>query len=430
MFFNRQKKIEQGISEGSSQNFWSVVRRRFRKDKMALWASRLIMALAFVAVFGDFIANEKPIYCRIAGESHWPIFKSYLVNAGVSKWDSQFLQSDWQEHPYEVVFYPPIPYSPYSQDRQNSGYLSPFAKQDIESNRFRHWLGTDQIGRDVMAGMIHGTRIALSVGIVAMFVAALIGISLGALAGYFGDEQIRISRARLFFNLLGASLAVFFGFISRSYELAEGGGSSWLISWGIILGVMILVNLPIKWLNRIPVLGHRFSLPVDLLIMRLIEIVNSIPGLLLILALLALVTSPSIYTVMIIIGLIAWTNIARFVRAELLRIRSLAYIESAKALGLQEWQIMLRHALPNALTPILISIAFGIAGAILLEAFLSFIGLGIPLDQVSWGSMLNEARLQFTAWWLAIFPGIAIFLTVLSFNLVGEGLIQAMDRKG
>ena len=429
MFFNRRKKIEELISRDSPQDFWSVVRRRFQRDRMAVWASRLILVLAFTALLADFIANEKPIYCRIDGKSYWPVFQSYMVSTGISRWDPRFVQKDWGDHDYESVIYPLIPYSYYSQDLKNSGYVSPFAEQNIQSLRFRHWLGTDQIGRDVAAGMIHGVRIALSVGIVAMFVAALIGISLGTLAGYFGDEQLRISRIRLLLNFIGLLLAVFFGFISRSYALTEIGGIEWLKSLGLCLLIIILVNLPVKWLNRVPFLGAGLSLPIDLIVMRFIEIVNSIPNLLLVLALLALVHTPSIYSVMVIIGLIAWTSIARFVRAEMLRIRNLSYIESAKVLGIKEWQIMLRHALPNALTPVLISIAFGIAGAILLEAFLSFIGLGVPLEQVSWGSMLNEARNQFSAWWLAVFPGIAIFLTVLSFNLVGEGLIRGLDRR-
>ena len=102
---------------------------------------------------------------------------------------------------------------------------------------------------------------------------------------------------------------------------------------------------------------------------------------------------------------------------------------SAQALGYSEWRIILRHAVPNALTPVLITVAFGIASAILLEAFLSFLGIGVPPEQVTWGSMLNSARTYFSAWWLAIFPGLAIFVTVTIFNLLGEGLTDALDPR-
>ena len=132
---------------------------------------------------------------------------------------------------------------------------------------------------------------------------------------------------------------------------------------------------------------------------------------------------------MVIIGLIGWTGIAKFIRAELLRIRKLGYVESAQAFGYSELRIILRHAIPNALTPVLIAIAFGIASAILTEASLSFLGIGVPPDHVTWGYLLQLSRSHFQAWWLAIFPGIAIFLTVTIFNVLGESLTEALDPK-
>jgi peptide/nickel transport system permease protein len=163
--------------------------------------------------------------------------------------------------------------------------------------------------------------------------------------------------------------------------------------------------------------------------MRLIEIVNSIPGLLLILSIVAIIEEQSVFYIMAIIGLIGWTGIARFIRAELLRVRNLEYIEAAQALGYSEWRIIARHAIPNALTPVLITIAFGVASAILMEAFLSFLGIGVAAEEVTWGSLLNLARSKFSAWWLAIFPGLAIFVTVTVFNLLGEGLTDALDPR-
>jgi len=161
--------------------------------------------------------------------------------------------------------------------------------------------------------------------------------------------------------------------------------------------------------------------------MRIIEVMNSIPILLIILAAIAMLQKPSIFHIMVIIGLLRWTGIARFIRAELLRVRSLNYVEAAQAMGFSELRIILRHAIPNALTPVLISIAFGVASAILLEAFISFL---IPFDnEITWGSLLREARRAPTAWWLAIFPGLAIFITVTLFNLIGEGLTDALDPK-
>ena len=268
------------------------------------------------------------------------------------------------------------------------------------------------------------------VGLVAMSIAALIGIFLGALAGYFGDKGFRMSRIRLIMNVLALLAALFYGFVARSYALTEGVfGWEVLKSIGIVLLVMTMANLLASYLNQWPVPAKKITIPIDLLVMRLIEIMNSIPALLLILSVVAIIEKQSIFYVMIIIGLIRWTSIARFVRAEFLRIRNLEYIEAAQALGFGNRRIILRHALPNALTPVLITIAFGIASAILIEAFLSFLSVGVPANQVTWGSLLSIARGRPNAWWLAVFPGMAIFITVTIFNLLGEGLTDALDPR-
>ncbi len=132
---------------------------------------------------------------------------------------------------------------------------------------------------------------------------------------------------------------------------------------------------------------------------------------------------------MIIIGLTTWTEIARFTRAEFLRIRQLEYIQAAESLGYSDLRIMLKHALPNGMAPALITIAFGIASAILIESGLSFLGIGVPSDTVTWGSLLSAGKQNYNAWWLVVFPGLAIFITVTVYNLLGEGLRDALDPR-
>ncbi len=132
---------------------------------------------------------------------------------------------------------------------------------------------------------------------------------------------------------------------------------------------------------------------------------------------------------MAVIGFTSWTGIARFIRAELLRVRSLEYIEAANALGFSSTRTLLRHAIPNSLSPVLIAVAFGIASAILVESILSFLGIGVPAETVTWGSLLSTARKYSQDWWLAVFPGFAIFITVTVFNLIGEGLTDALDPR-
>ncbi|MEM9920701.1 MAG: ABC transporter permease, partial [Bacteroidota bacterium] len=224
----------------------------------------------------------------------------------------------------------------------------------------------------------------------------------------------------------------FYAIVARRYQLSSGEGlyTELLISLLIALGILLFVNLLSRPLEKIPFLGHRHAIAVDLLVMRLVEVMNSIPGLLLLLAILVLVPKPTIFVVMVIIGMISWTGITRFIRAEILRVRNLEYIEAARAMGYKDRRIIWRHAIPNALGPVLITIAFGIAGAILLEAFLSFLGQGVGIENLTWGRMLSLARSNFSAWWLAVFPGFAIFLTVSIFNFIGEGLTEAMDPRG
>ena len=406
----KEKRLAEEMAHRKAigQSYWAIVRRQFRRNRMALWSLRLLYVFFFIALFGDFIANERPLYCRLEGVTYFPVMRQYGEGLGLVKREARFFQKGWHEHEYESVVWPPIPYSAGTIDRRNSNYVSPGGTQRVESPHFRHWLGTDQIGRDVAAGLISGTRIAMMVGVVSMSIAALIGIFLGALAGYFGDERFRASRSRLLMNILGLAAGLFYGFSARAFALSEGHfGWELLKSLGILTGSLVLANLLAGPLKRLPWFGKKIRLPMDIIVMRSIEVINSIPALLLVLSVVAIIEKPSILFVMAIIGLIRWTGIARFIRAELLRIRSLEYIEAAQALGFSEWRIIFRHAIPNALTPVLITIAFGVASAILLEAFLSFLGVGVPPQQVTWGSMLNLARAQFGAWWLAM-AGLAL----------------------
>ncbi len=200
------------------------------------------------------------------------------------------------------------------------------------------------------------------------------------------------------------------------------------LSLFMFLGIMVAVNLVAMPLKKLPWLGTRVKIPVDILISRMIEIFTSVPRLLLLLAIVA-VAPPSIMLVMTILGLLGWTGIARFIRGEILRVRSLEYIEAAQALGYPEWRIILKHVIPNSLTPVFISIAFGIAVAILTESSLSFLGIGVPADTMTWGKLLSIGRSYPEAWWLAIFPGFAIFITVTLYNLLGEGLTDALDPR-
>jgi peptide/nickel transport system permease protein len=167
---------------------------------------------------------------------------------------------------------------------------------------------------------------------------------------------------------------------------------------------------------------------VDLVISRIFEAMLAVPVTFLIL-IVAAVFPPSIYVVMVLLGLTGWVSIARFTRGEFLRVRSMEYVAAARVIGASDLRVMLRHILPNAIAPVLVAASFGIASAILTESALSFLGIGVPQHLVTWGSILSEARSNTFAWWLAVFPGAAIFITVTAYNLLGDGLRDALDPR-
>ena len=189
----------------------------------------------------------------------------------------------------------------------------------------------------------------------------------------------------------------------------------------ISTGIAILIGILVGGL-----MGY-FSGVVDLLGMRLVEIFSAIPTLFLLLAFVA-VFEPNLYIMMAIIGLTSWVGYAMFIRAEFLKLRQQDFVQAARACGLPLWSILFRHMLPNGVAPVLVSASFGVAGAILAESTLSFLGIGL-VEEASWGKLLNQALGVGGTfyWWIALYPGLAIFLTVFAYNLVGEALRDAID---
>lgn len=168
---------------------------------------------------------------------------------------------------------------------------------------------------------------------------------------------------------------------------------------------------------------------IDAVLMRFVDIMLAFPTFFLILAVIAIL-EPSIFTIMAVIGITSWMDVARLVRAEFLTLKERDFVDAAKAAGVSNPRLIFKHLLPNALSPVFVAATFGIAGAILVESGLSFLGLGVQPPEPSWGNILTSGKDNIeVAWWLSLYPGLAILITVLSYNLVGEGLRDALDPR-
>ena len=219
-----------------------------------------------------------------------------------------------------------------------------------------HVLGTDHLGRDILARIIYGSRVALVVGLSAVLISGVLGMAIGLVSGYFGGK-------------------------------------------------------------------------VDDFFMRLADIQLAFPFILLAIAVIG-VLGPSLRNIIVVIGVSSWVVYARVVRGEVLSIREREFVQAAIALGSRDGRVVLRHVLPNAFTPWLVVATLDMARVIVIETALSFLGLGVQPPTPTWGGMLADGRVYLsTAWWLATFPGLAILVTVLGINLLGDGLRDTLDPR-
>jgi peptide/nickel transport system permease protein len=337
------------------RTYGQMVWHRYRKSALGLLGLWLVVFLGFLALFAPLLANDHPILCKYDGKLYTPALKEFVWTIPGMR---QLLP---KSNPFNLVTFDferrldpergdwalrtPIPHGP----NQTSTSL-------LHGPTAAHLLGTDEVGRDVLARMIYGARVSMLVGFVSVGISTLIGLLVGSLAGYFG-------------------------------------------SW------------------------------VDIGISRIIEVVICFPVFFFILSIMAWF-EPSIWNVMIVIGITRWVAPARYVRGEFIRLRETDFSVAARALGASNARIIFRHILPNALAPVFVTVTFGIASAILIEAGLSWLGFGVMPPQASWGNILRTAFDNiFTSSHMIYPPCIAIFIAVLSYNLVGDALRDAIDPR-
>jgi peptide/nickel transport system permease protein len=411
------------LAAPKSEAYLDIVWKQFKKNRFALWSLRALLPLFLMAIFAPAIASNQPFVFFDGDDVLFPWFRhifnprepvDFVFNmamvgfvpwltvalvlnwrwkrreapgrrrvlgalglyglligflAGIFSVDAlapddryyarTFVQEEFESPGTQKGLYPPVPLGPIEQSRDAGfkGIMWRKAAEDWQkvNDGFPHLLGTDGVGRDVFVQMIYGTRISLTVGFVAVGIYLVIGVVIGALAGYFG------------------------GFT-------------------------------------------------DIALSRAMEVMMLFPSFFLILTLVALI-GPSIYIIMLVIGVTSWAPIARLIRGEVLKQRSSEYVLAARALGSSHLRIVFRHILPNSLGPALVSAPFGVAGAIVTEAGLSLLGVGVRPPTPTWGILLKLGNENYNYWWLIVLPSLAMFFTVTVFNLVGSGLRDAMDPR-
>jgi peptide/nickel transport system permease protein len=348
--------------------------------------------------------------------------------------------------------------APYPYDKQNlaPAYSNPSAQ---------HWLGTDELGRDVLSRIIYGAQISLLVGFVAAFAAALLGTTLGVIAGYFSGRPLRFYAGPLLRQAGGWNpwpfavwrvvswflLYLLLFLVADLAWILSGSNVQALFAGTVSLNnVLSLLGLVLVWGAVLFIAGWGLfgqgRLDLDVVISRFMDFMLTIPELPLLLVLSALLRdtqgvvgqwadsvfgeSASVVIIITIIVLFGWIGTGRLIRGAVLSLREQDFTTAAQALGAGEARIMFRHLVPNTLAPLIVNATLAIGGAILTEAALSFLGFGIQPPVATWGNMLTKAQEYiFSAPWLALAPGFMIFLTVLAFNYLGDGLRDALDPR-
>ncbi len=325
---------------------------KYIKNKRGRAAFCLMAVMLFLSLIAEFIANDKPVLMKYQGEYLFPIFKVYTdARFGgdfptEANYKDEFIRKNIEAEGYMIM-----PLIPFSYNTVDYELNEPFPAAPSK----RHWLGTDEEGRDIVARLLYGIRLSFAFAVLLTLLSSLIGVFVGAVQGYFGGKT-------------------------------------------------------------------------DIILQRIIEIWDSMPQMF-ILIIVASVFMPTFWTLLFILLLFSWTELTGMVRAEFLRARNFEYVKAAKAIGVGNFRIILRHILPNALVTTVTFVPFILAGAIVALTALDFLGLGLGHEYPSLGDLVRQGKDNLQAPWigLSIFFVLSILLTALIF--IGEGVRDAMDKR-
>ncbi|WP_162426954.1 ABC transporter permease [Pontibacter pudoricolor] len=322
-----------------------------------------------------------------------------------------------------VLPFLPLPYAPNQLDLENV-FLKPF-----ESSL--HILGTDQLGRDVLVNTLYGARNGLLIAMPVMLISSFVGTTIGALAGYVGNNEIKLERAALFTGICCVLLLSYY-FLYVPLQVVTYDLPATIVYISLAAGISICLFL---WfvirplVARLSFLRVKAKIPFDSITLRTIELLTSLPKLLILISVSAF-APPSVMLLSIILICTYWTATARLSRAEMLRIKQLPYMEAALSTGMSHKRIIFREAIPNLISPVVVVFIFGVGGLLAIESTLSFLGIGLPATFPSWGRTIAGIRSNLSAWWLVAFPGGFLALTVLALQICSYNLVRITQERG
>lgn len=364
----------------------------------------VLFVFVLIAIAAPFLANENPVFIR--NENGW---RFSLFDRQQRNWNQLILENKVSD---KTFIRTPIPYTPGKSDIYNSDFKGPFDPQfymDSLGNyqelpfRYRHYLGTDLRGTDVLSGLIHGLRITFLTAILATVIATLIAFFTGIISGWYAGRGVRMHGITVIMSLI--SLLLFFIYLRNAFYFPGDALLSILILTVLILFTILL---DIKILRRSK---YSIRIPVDAAFTRINELFSTFPRFILILVI-GVFIQPSLVQIVLLLGVTGWPDMARVFRSEVLRIREKPFMDAAAITGTSTLRKLFVHLLPNAWPVLSVSILYALALNILMEASLGFLGMGLPARQISLGAMMAQGKDHLSAWWLILFPGLIITLVL------------------
>lgn len=377
-------------------------------QKIKLYIGLSIISIyVIIGVFNPLLLNTYPYSIEIDGQTYYPAWHDFLEKKMNIAWKNPAAKVLKTADPISQTT---IPFRSNYIDIENIPAKPPGAFQT--SSNIKHVLGTDLFGRDVLANIIDGTWTTLLLGVTAVCITLFLGIFLGLVTGFFGNEELRSN----LYALIPACLFFILGFIII-YTTSPNSGKQNTLWYACTIIIVVMLYRIIAYFSPWKVF---IKIPIDSFFNRFLELYKSVPKILIILILVMILPDQGPVQLGIWIGIIFWPAVFRIARAATIELRYSNLYYSLKNIGLTNIAILTRHFAPNLIRPIMVSSIYAFASIIIFEATLSFLGMGLPSQTPSWGQLIAQINADYRAWWVVIFPGLAILIFTIALHLIAQ----------